>query len=374
MSKLPDVGTTIFTVMSKLASEHNAINLSQGFPNFPVDEKLQSILKEKATENVHQYMPMPGNEQLRTKVSAMIEKQYDLSSNADNVLITAGATQGLFTAIMAIVGEGDEVVILDPSYDSYDPAVRLAGGVPKRVQLKSDFTPDWQAVNDAITAKTKMIITNNPHNPSGRIWEERDLDQMERIMSYHPELVWLSDEVYEFITFEGQHLSAHHLPKFSERIIITSSFGKTFHITGWKIGYIFAKGTLMEEIKKVHQFNVFCVNSVSQAVLSEYLDHVDVSQLGAFYQQKRDLFRSLLAESKFELLPCEGTYFQAASYAKISDAPDTEFCKELTTKYGVAAIPMSVFNADGTDNKTIRFCFAKDDDTLIKAAEKLCRI
>lgn len=374
MSKLPDVGTTIFTVMSKLASEHNAINLSQGFPNFPVDEKLQSILKEKATENVHQYMPMPGSEQLRTKVCAMIEKQYDASSNAGDVLITAGATQGLFTAIMAIVGEGDEVVILDPSYDSYDPAVRLAGGVPKRIQLKSDFTPDWQAVNNAITAKTKMIITNNPHNPSGRIWEQRDLDQMERIMSYHPGLVWLSDEVYEFITFEGKHLSAHHLPKFNERIIITSSFGKTFHITGWKIGYIFAKGALMEEIKKVHQFNVFCVNSVSQAVLAEYLDHVDVGQLGAFYQQKRDLFRSLLAESKFELLPCEGTYFQAASYANISDAPDTEFCKELTTKYGVAAIPMSVFNADGTDNKTIRFCFAKDDDTLIKAAEKLCRI
>lgn len=374
MSKLPDVGTTIFTVMSKLASEHNAINLSQGFPNFPVDDKLQSILKEKATENVHQYMPMPGSEQLRTKVSAMIEKQYDASSNADEVLITAGATQGLFTAIMAIIGEGDEVVILDPSYDSYDPAVRLAGGVPKRVQLKSDFTPDWQAVNNAITAKTKMIITNNPHNPSGRIWEQRDLDQMERIMSYHPELVWLSDEVYEFITFEGKHLSAHHLPKFSERIIITSSFGKTFHITGWKIGYIFAKGALMEEIKKVHQFNVFCVNSVSQAVLSEYLDHVDVSQLGAFYQQKRDLFRSLLAESKFEFLPCEGTYFQAVNYANISNAPDTEFCKELTTKYGVAAIPMSVFNTDGTDNKTIRFCFAKDDDTLIKAAEKLCRI
>jgi len=374
MSKLPDVGTTIFTVMSKLASEHKAINLSQGFPNFPVDEKLKSILKEKVKEKVHQYMPMPGDEQLRKKVSTMIEKQYDTSSNLDNILITAGATQGLFTTIMALIENGDEVIILDPSYDSYDPAVRLAGGVPKRIHLNGDFTPNWHAVNNAITAKTKMIITNNPHNPSGRIWEQRDLDHMERIMSYHPELIWLSDEVYEFITFEGRHLSAHHLPKFSERIIITSSFGKTFHVTGWKIGYIFTQGTLMEEIKKVHEFNVFCVNSVSQAVLSEYLDHIDVNQLGPFYQKKRDLFRSLLAESKFELLPCEGTYFQAASYASISDAPDTAFCKELTTKFGVAAIPMSVFNADGTDNKTIRFCFAKDDNTLIKAAKKLCRI
>lgn len=374
MSKLPHVGTTIFTVMSKLAAEHNAINLSQGFPNFPVDEKLTEILKQKADENVHQYMPMPGNEVLRTKVAAMISKQYDVSANADEVLITAGATQGLFTAIMALVNEGDEVIFLDPSYDSYDPAVRLAGGIPKRVPLKSDFTPDWHAVNLAITSKTKMILTNNPHNPSGRVWEQRDLDEMERLMSYHEQLIWLSDEVYEFITFEKPHLSAHHLSKFSDRSIVVSSFGKTFHITGWKIGYIYSKGALMEEIKKVHQFNVFCVNSVSQAVLSEYLDHVDVNELGSFYQEKRDLFRSLLKDSRFELLPCDGTYFQVANYSAISDLSDTDFCVELTKEHGVAAIPMSVFNEDGKDEKNIRFCFAKDNDTLIKAAEKLCKI
>lgn len=374
MSKLHHVGTTIFTVMSKLANEHNAINLSQGFPNFPVDEKLTQILKDKATENIHQYMPMPGSEALRTKVASMIEAQYEVNAQPDEVLVTAGATQGLFTAIMALVSEGDEVIILDPSYDSYDPAVRLAGGIPKRISLKDDFTPDWFAANEAITSKTKMILTNNPHNPSGRVWESHDLEQMERIMSYNPELIWLSDEVYEFITFEKNHISAHALSKFSDRTIVVSSFGKTFHITGWKIGYLYAKEALMEEIKKVHQFNVFCVNSISQAVLTDYLDHVDVSKLGSFYQGKRDLFRSLLKDSRFELLPCEGTYFQAARYDKISDAPDTEFCKELTTKYGVAAIPMSVFNEDGTDNKTIRFCFAKDDETLIKAAEKLCKI
>lgn len=374
MSKLPHVGTTIFTVMSKLANEHNAINLSQGFPNFPVDEKLTEILKEKATENIHQYLPMPGSEALRTKVAAMIDKQYSVSALPDDVLITAGATQGLFTTIMALISEGDEVIILDPSYDSYDPAVRLAGGIPKRISLKSDFTPDWFAVNEAITSKTKMILTNNPHNPSGRIWEQNDLEQIERIMSYNPNLIWLSDEVYEFITFEKQHLSAHLLAQFSDRMVVVSSFGKTFHITGWKIGYLYAKGRIMDEIKKVHQFNVFCVNSVSQAVLTDYLDHVDVNKLGSFYQEKRDLFRSLLKDSKFELLPCEGTYFQAAKYDRISDLPDTQFCKELTVKHGVAAIPMSVFNSDGTDNKTIRFCFAKDDETLIKAAEKLCRI
>lgn len=375
MSKLPNVGTTIFTVMSKLANDHQAINLSQGFPNFPVDPKLTKILEQKASEDVHQYMPMPGSPALRTEISVMIEKVYNRPVNPDSeLLITAGATQAIFTAIMAMVQQGDEVIVLDPAYDCYDPTIRLSGGIPVHVPLNDTYQPDWDQIQLACNEKTRMIITNNPHNPSGRMWNASDFDSLEQLMIQHEQLLWLSDEVYEFITFESEHISAHHRPSLHNRSIITSSFGKTFHITGWKMGYMVAPEPLMSEIKKVHQFNVFCVNSVAQASLTAYLPQVDVTELGAFYQQKRDLFVSLMATSRFKLLPCDGTYFQLADYSEISDEKDVDFCRRLTTEFGVAAIPVSVFNDPPLDRKHIRFCFAKDDETLIKATEKLCKI
>ncbi len=375
MSKLPHVGTTIFTVMSKLAVEHNAINLSQGFPNFPVDAQLTDILQRIAKDSIHQYAPMAGYPPLLTKIGGMIERCYGRTVVPETeILVTAGATQAIYATIQALVNSGEEVVILDPSYDCYEPPVILTGAKPVRIALNDDFTPNWERVEQAITPKTRMLIVNNPHNPSRRIFSLEDSAQLERSLAKHPNVVLLSDEVYEFITFEEKHISANTRKNLIDRTIVVSSFGKTFHITGWKVGYLVAPEHLMVEIKKVHQFLVFCVNSVAQVALSEYLDKVDVLQLGSFYQDKRDLFRNLIKESRFELLPSEGSYFQVASYAQISQEADTEFCKRLVSEHGVATIPLSVFNADGRDLKLIRFCFAKDTDTLTQAAERLCKI
>lgn len=375
MSKLPNLGTTIFSVMSKMAAENNAINLSQGFPNFPVDPLLTEILQKNATGNFHQYAPMQGNLILLSEVSKLIKKSYQRHVSIENeLLITAGATQGIFTTIMALVNPGDEVIVLDPSYDCYSPAIILAGGIPIRISLDDEFMPDWEFINNTVNQKTKLIITNNPHNPSGRIWQEKDMVQLETLVEKNSKLLVLSDEVYEYITFEGKHISAHSRSKLIDRSIIVSSFGKTFHITGWKIGYLAAPQQLMSEIKKVHQFNVFSVNSIAQQTLAEYLQIVDVNSLGVFYQEKRDLFQSLLSDSRLKLLPCEGTYFQTADYSEISSENDIDFCKRLAIENSVAAIPISVFNASGKDNKIIRFCFAKDDETLTKAAELLCKI
>lgn len=375
MSKLPHVGTTIFSVMSKLAAESNAINLSQGFPNFPVDPKLIEVYQRKLGENVHQYAPMPGNPRLLEEISELIKSSYNRSLNpSEEILVTAGATQGIFTAITALIHTDDEVVILDPSYDCYEPSITLTGGIPLRVQLNDEFLPDWDAIENVISNRTRMIIINNPHNPSGRIWAKSDMDALEQLVLKFPNLLVLSDEVYEFITFEQKHISAHAYGSIYDKLITVSSFGKTFHITGWKMGYLTAPKSLMIEIKKVHQFNVFSVNSVAQAVLAEYLPTVDVQSLGKFYQEKRDLFVSLLANSRFELMPCDGTYFQTARYSNISTESDVEFCKTLTTQHGVAAIPISVFNGNGADQNVIRFCFAKDQETLHQAAKKLCAI
>ncbi len=376
MSKLPDVGTTIFTIMSKLANDHEAINLSQGFPNFDVDHELINTLKRNAENNAfHQYMPMTGFPRLNLAVCDAVQSSYKRALDpSSEVLITAGATQGIFTAIMALIEKDDEVIILDPSYDCYDPAVVLAGGRPVHVSLSKDFKVDWDAVQGSMNDRTRMIITNNPHNPSGRVWVNEDFMRLEALMESYPNVLILSDEVYEYITFENKHISINERSSLIDRSIIVSSFGKTFHITGWKIGYLVANKFLMDEIKKVHQFNVFSVNSIGQATLADYLTQVDLNSLGSFYQKKRDLFRSLLQSSKFDLLPCEGTYFQAARYDKISTLDDVSFCKELTMRHGVAAIPISVFNKSGVDNRVIRFCFAKTDETLIEASNKLCRI
>ena len=374
-SKLPNVGTTIFTVMSKLATEHNAVNLSQGFPNFPVDEKLTNIVSEISTDAIHQYLPMTGYPPLSEKIGQKIETSYGRKLEASQeVLVTAGATQGIYTAIQALVRTGQEVIILDPSYDCYEPAVILAGGKPIRIDLNDDFSPNWEVIENAFSDKTAMIIVNNPHNPSGRILSLEDFEQLENILDKYPNVTLLSDEVYEYITFEEKHISVNTREKLRNKSVIISSFGKTFHITGWKVGYLVAPIGLMKEIHKVHQFLVFSVNSIAQVALSKYLNLVDVNALGKFYQDKRDLFRNLIKESRFELLPSEGTYFQVVNYSKVSDQNDVEFSQRLVKEYGVASIPMSVFNASGKDDKLIRFCFAKDTDTLTKAAKLLCKI
>jgi len=375
MSKLPHVGTTIFSVMSKLAAENKAINLSQGFPNFPVDPKLIELYQQKVKEEVHQYAPMAGNPRLLAEITELIETNYNKRLNpAEELLITAGATQGIFTAITALINKEDEVIVLDPSYDCYEPTITLCGAKAVRVQLTDEFLPDWEAIEDHISDKTRMIVINNPHNPSGRIWSKADMDTFEQLVLKHPKILVLSDEVYEFITFEQKHISTHAYSSIHNQLITVSSFGKTFHITGWKMGYLVAPKHLMTEIKKVHQFNVFSVNSVAQAVLAEYLPTVNVQELGGFYQKKRDLFQSLMSQSRFELLPCDGTYFQTARYSAISQESDVDFCKTLTTIHGVAAIPTSVFNGNGSDQHVIRFCFAKDAETLHQATQKLCTI
>ena len=375
MSKLPQIGTSIFTVMSQMATEHNAINLSQGFPNFPVDKRLIDIFARMASENVHQYSPMSGYPPLLEKIAKLTQQSYRrIVNHKSEILITAGATEGIFAAIQALVNANEEVIILDPSYDCYEAPILLINAKPIRVALNDDFTPNWENINVVTNENTKLIMINNPHNPTGKTWTSADFDQLEKLVDSFPNLLIFSDEVYEYITFEHPHISINNRQKLWNRSITVSSFGKSFHITGWKIGYIIAPEHLMKEIKKVHQFLVFSVNSISQVAISEYLDIVDVYSLGNFYQQKRDFFRNLLKETKLQLLPCEGTYFQVASYANISSEDDFTFTKRLVTEFGVAAIPISPFYADGRDTKCIRFCFAKDDATLIQAAERLIKL
>lgn len=374
-TKLPKVGTTIFTTMSKMAMDFGAINLSQGFPNFPIDPQIETLLQKNSKENIHQYAPMAGLPSLLEGLSALIHKQYKRSIDpSTELLVTAGATQGIFTAIQALVNNGEEVVVIDPAYDCYDPAIVLAGGKALHVSMNADFTIDWRLLREAVSQKTKLLIINNPHNPSGRMMTEFDYNQLIQLMEDHPNLLLLSDEVYEFITFETPHRSAHDHEILQQRSIIVSSFGKTFHLTGWKVGYMVAPENLMKEIKKVHQFLVFSVNSVAQKTLADYIQIADVASLGKFYQSKRDHFQQLMKDSKFELLPSEGTYFQTARYHAISDLPDVQFCDWLVKEVGVAAIPLSVFYDDHSDFKTVRFCFAKTEDTLIQAAERLCKI
>ncbi len=372
MSKLPNVGTTIFTVMSQLAATHNAINLSQGFPNFPVDERLKDSLAKWAKAEVHQYLPMAGFPPLLEKIAELTQKSYQKNVNPlTEILITAGATEGIFATIQALVNPNEEVIILDPSYDCYETPVVLCNAKPVRINLNDDFTPNWEAIGNAMNAKTRMIITNNPHNPSGRIWTENDYLELEKVLDLHPNVIVLSDEVYEYITFENKHISVHHREKLAAKSVSVSSFGKSFHITGWKIGYLIAPEPLMKEIKKVHQFLVFSVNSVAQYAINEYLNSVILSGLSTFYQQKRDFFRNLLQETKFELLPCEGSYFQLVSYKKLSQENDMVFTKKLVTTYGVAAIPLSPFYADSRQTGCIRLCFAKEEETLSRAFDRL---
>jgi methionine aminotransferase len=375
MSKLPHIGTSIFSIMSQMANENKAINLSQGFPNFPVDEQLKNLVANWSSKEIHQYVPMAGFPPLLEKIAALTQNSYGRKVNpTTDILITAGATEGIFASIQALVNPSDEVIILDPSYDCYETPILLCNAIPKRIHLNDDFSPNWELISATMNTKTRMIITNNPHNPTGRIWNENDFIQLEKLLDLYPNVIVLSDEVYEYITFENKHISVHQRVKLRDRSISVSSFGKSFHITGWKIGYLIAAELLMKEIKKVHQFLVFSVNSIAQYAINDYIDLVKVSELGTFYQQKRDYFSNLLQETKFELLPCEGSYFQVASYKNISSENDLDFTKRLVTEYGVATIPLSPFYADAKQTHCIRFCFAKEENTLKEAANRLLKL
>ena len=373
-SRFPNMGTTIFTVMSRLAAECGAVNLSQGFPDFQAEPALFDAVHRHMLAGRNQYAPMAGMPELRQaivdKVAALYGVRYDVESE---VTVTAGATQAIFTAIAAFVRPGDEVIVFEPVYDSYVPAIETVGGTAVYAQLSfPGYVPDWEQVAQLITPKTRMIIVNSPHNPTGSLLSTVDREKLAKLIS-GTNIVVLSDEVYEHILFDGEpHASLCAHPELAARSIVVSSFGKTYHITGWKIGYVVGPAALMAEFRKVHQFNVFTVHTPSQLALAEYMQDPDRHlRLAAFYQEKRDFFRELLAATPFELLPCRGTYFQLARYDRISDLPDRAFAEWMTREVGVAVIPVSVFYADGRDDRVVRFCFAKQESTLKAAAERL---
>ena len=376
-TKLPAVGTTIFTVMSALAAEKNAVNLGQGFPDFNCDPKLVDAVTAAMQQGLNQYPPMVGVPALRQAVSdktlALHGKRYDPNSE---ITITAGATQGIITIILAIVKAGDEVIVLEPCYDSYVPNIELAGGVVVRVPLTpKTFRPDFDKISAAITSKTRAILINSPHNPSATIWTEAEMQKLQEILE--PTNIFLiSDEVYEHMVFDGHtHQSAARFAGLADRAFIVSSFGKTFHVTGWKVGTVCAPASLTTEFRKVHQFNVFTVNTPVQYGLASYLANPEpYLTLPAFYQKKRELFRAGLVKTKFKILPSEGSYFQCVDITEVSDLSEAEFCKWLTTEIGVAAIPLSAFYGNGFDQRVVRFCFAKKDETLNLALERLAKL
>lgn len=376
-TKLPKVGTTIFTVMSQLAAKHDAINLSQGFPDFPVDSVLKDLVAEHIQADANQYAPMAGVPALREAIAKKISLTYGREYNSDTeITVTSGATEAIFGAITALISEGDEVVVFTPAYDCYVPAIELSQGKPVYIQLQGpDFKVSWDEVKKVITRRTKLIIVNTPHNPTGTIWSDEDMRELEKLAVGSDALV-LSDEVYEHIVFDGaKHCSASRYPELAERSLIVASFGKTFHATGWKVGYIYGPENLMAEFRKVHQFLVFSVSTPFQYALADYLaDPAHWENLGSYYQSKRDLFLDAISGSKFKPVKSSGTYFQLLDYSKISQSDEVEFAEELTQKFGVAAIPISVFYHHTLNQKLLRFCFAKGDDTLLKAAEILKNI
>ncbi len=377
-TKLPRVGTTIFTVMSQLALEHKAVNLGQGFPDFEPPQNLREALVRAMNEGRNQYAPMSGIPKLREQIALATERYYGRRVSADTeVTVTSGATEAIFAAIAAVVHAGDEVIVLDPCYDCYEPAIALAGAQTVHVPLRlPDFSVDWQRVRDEITTRTRLITVNTPHNPSGAIFEQRDLDALTEIVTQHGLLV-LSDEVYEHIVYDGaQHLSVLRKPELAERSLVVSSFGKTWHCTGWKVGYCVAPKLLTAEFRKVHQYLTFCTFQPAQWAFAEVMekDPQHVSDLAPFYQAKRDRFRELLSGSRFKLPRVAGSYFQLADYSAIRDADDLNFCEWLVREAGVAAIPVSAFYETAPEARLIRFCFAKSDETLLAAAERLCKL
>ena len=376
-SRLPKVGTTIFTVMSALAAERAAVNLGQGFPDFDGDPALVDAVCQAMRDGLNQYPPMVGVQPLRDAVAAKIEalhgRRYDPTTE---ITITAGATQAILTAILAIVGPGDEVIVLEPHYDSYVPNIVLAGGTVVRVALQPEtFRPDFPAIAAAISPRTRAIIINSPHNPSATIWRTADLDRLAEILRPTDALL-IADEVYEHMVYDGErHASASAHAELAARAFVISSFGKTFHVTGWKIVTVAAPAPLTAEFRKVHQFNVFTVNTPMQHGLARYLANpAPYLELPAFYQHKRDLFRAGLAGTKFRLLPSEGSFFQVVDYSAVSALPEADFCRWLTTEIGVAAIPLSAFYDDGRNQGLARFCYAKKDATLNAALGRLARL
>lgn len=375
-SKLPKVGTTIFTVMSQLAIQHKAVNLGQGFPDFDGPQSLRDALAEAMNSGKNQYAPMTGMPRLREQIALKSERLYGCRVNADTeVTVTSGATEALFAAIAATVRSGDEVIVLDPCYDSYEPAIDLSGGRAVHVPLRlPDFSVDWQRVRDAVTPKTRMILINSPHNPSGAVFAKADLDALAEI-TRGGEILVLSDEVYEHIVFDGaDHQSVLRHPELAARSFVVSSFGKTYHCTGWKVGYCIAPSALSAEFRKVHQYLTFCTFQPAQWAFADILerDPQHYLDLPAFYQAKRDHFRNLLAPSRFKLLPVSGAYFQLVDYSAISDKDDLNFSEWLIREAGVAAIPVSAFYETPPNSRLVRFCFAKNDATLAAAAERLC--
>ena len=373
-SRLPRVGTTIFSVMSRLAAQHGAINLSQGFPDFSAPPALFELVAKHMHAGANQYALMAGAAPLREAIAEKVAALYGLTYDVEQeITVTAGATQAIFTAVAALVRPGDEVIVFEPVYDSYVPSIELNGGtaVPCRLTFP-DYRPDWDEVRARITPKTRMIIINSPHNPSGAVWTAEDMRALEALVR-GTNIVIVSDEVYEHIVFDGQrHESVVRYPGLAERSFVVSSFGKTYHVTGWKIAYCLAPRELMAEFRKAHQFVVFCVNQPMQLALAEFMQEKErYLGLAAFYQEKRDFFRQQLEGSRFVPLACPGTYFQSVRYDAISDEPDRAFVERLTQAHGVAAIPFSAFYRDGHDDKVIRFCFAKNDETLARAGEKL---
>ena len=373
-SRLPSVGTTIFSVMSALAAQYKAVNLGQGFPDFACDPALVDHVTQAMQAGHNQYPPMPGVPLFRDAIVSKIEALYGHSYRAaDEITITAGATQAIITAILAIVHPGDEIIVLEPCYDSYVPNIELAGGTAVRVPLTpGTFRPDFDAIAAAITPKTRAIIVNSPHNPSATVWTRQDMLRLQEVLA-PTNVLLISDEVYEHMVFDGvPHESAARYPGLAERAFIVSSFGKTYHVTGWKVGYVVAPAALMAEFRKVHQFNVFTVNTPMQYSLTAYMaDPAPYLDLPAFYQRKRDLFRAGLAHTRLRLLPSEGSYFQCVDISQVSDLGEADFCQWLTAEIGVAAIPLSAFYGNGFDQRVVRFCFAKQDATLHAALERL---
>lgn len=376
-SKLPNVGTTIFTVMSGLANQVGAINLSQGFPNYNPSERLQRLVYEHIQKGANQYAPMPGLPMLRERIAEKMGRLYGYTPDPETeITITAGGTQGIFCAIAAFVHPGDEVILIEPCYDSYRPSVETMGGVAVPYTLSApDYRIDWMALGRLITPRTRMICINTPNNPTGAILRDADMQALSQLLKNTGVLV-MSDEVYEHLIYDGEpHASVLRYPDLYERSLCVYSFGKTYHNTGWKTGYCIAPPALTREFRKVHQFNVFCANHPMQAAFADFMaEPAEYLGLPAFYQQKRDFFQQAMANTRFKALPCAGTYFQLYDYSAISDEPDLDFCKRLTAEFGVAAIPVSAFYADAKDEKVIRFCFAKTEDLLEKAGKQLERV
>jgi methionine aminotransferase len=378
-SRLPAVGTTVFTLMSALASEHDAVNLGQGFPDFGCDPRLLDLVDGAMRANLNQYPPMAGVPALREAIAAKIGALYGHAYDANTeITVTSGATQALTTAILCAVHPGDEVIIVEPAYDSYLPAVQLAGGVPVTVAMRIDedgYSLPWDALAAAVSPRTRMIVINSPHNPTGSILRRQDLEALAAIVE-GTDILILSDEVYEHMVYDGErHESVSRHPVLAERAFVVSSFGKTYHVTGWKVGYVAAPAALMAEFRKVHQYNVFTVNTPMQHGLAGYMrDPRPYLELPAFYQRKRDLFREGLARTRFTLLPADGTYFQCVRYDGISSLSESEFAQWLTREIKVAAIPVSAFYSQGKESAVVRFCFAKQDETLTLALERLARV